>query len=282
MKLDWNQIWKDAFFESRLTTRNYYDNEELAKSYDASESIWIDGNKRAAELNPDSSWSVLDIGSGPGILTIPLARRVRKVTAVEPSLSMISCLKRHLAEEKLSNVKIINSCWEDMPTDDLMAHDLVIASYSLNFEDLKEALLKMNHLAKKRAILYWFAGITNWELIRMDLFLKVHNRNPGPFPKCDIIYNLLYDLGLYPDVEVLYGTSFPKEYADYDKALFYLKSTLCIFDEAHDEMLHEYIEDHWRREDGRLFNEDRTTYVKLSWRPKDLDKERSPEILIDR
>lgn len=282
MKLDWNQIWKDAFFESRLTSCNYYDNEELAKSYDASENIWIDGNKRAAELNPDSSWSVLDIGSGPGILTVPLARRVRQVTAVEPSSPMISCLKRHLAEENLSNVLIINSRWEDLPRDELKAHDLAIASYSLNFEDIQEALLKMNHLAKKRVILYWFAGNANWELIRKDLFSKVHNRNLGPFPKCDVIYNLLYDLGLYPDVEVLHGTSFPREYADYDSALFYLKSTLYIFDETHDEMLHKYIEDHWRRGDGRLFMEDRTTYVKLSWRPKDLDLEVQPKGFTDR
>ncbi len=270
---DWSQAWKDAFLQSRLTSDNYYDNEERARSYDESESIWIDGKKRTEQLSPDPSWSVLDIGSGPGTLTVPLAHRVRAVTAVEPSLAMIRCMKRHLAEEKISNVRIINSRWEDISTEEMEAHDLVIASYSLNMEDIRQALLKMNRLAKKRVILYWFAGTANWELIRMDLFSQVHNRQIAPFPKCNIIYNFLYDLGLYPDVEVLHGTSFPKEYAGYDKALVYLKSTLNIFDEAHDEMLHKYIEDHWRRSDGRLFMDDKTTYVKLSWRPKDVDME---------
>jgi hypothetical protein len=75
---------------------------------------------------------------------------------------------------------------------------LVIASYSLNFEDLRQALLKINRLAKRLVVLYWFAGITNWELIRMDLFLQVHNRKLARFPKCNVIYNLLYDLGLHP------------------------------------------------------------------------------------
>ncbi|MDQ1312644.1 MAG: hypothetical protein QG605_1183, partial [Euryarchaeota archaeon] len=102
---------------------------------------------------------------------------------------------------------------------------------------------------------------------------QVHNRKLALFPKCNVICNLLYDLGLYPYVEVLYVTSFPKEYADYGKALFYLKSTLNIFDETHDELLHNYIEDHWRRGDGRLFMDDKTTYVKLSWMPKDMDLE---------
>jgi ubiquinone/menaquinone biosynthesis C-methylase UbiE len=269
--LDWNKIWKDAFLASRLTRDNYYDDEERAKSYDASESIWIDGKTRAISLNPDPSWSVMDIGSGPGILAIPLAHRVKSVTAVEPSGSMIRCLEKHLAEEKLSNVRIINSRWEDVSVEEMEAHDLVIASYSLNFEDIREALLKMNRLAKKRVILYWFAGTTNWENIRMDLFPKIHGYVLKSIPKCNALYNLLYDLGLYPDVEILQGTSFPKEYSDYDKALFYLKSTLNLFNDDHDELLHKYIEDRWRRDDGSLFMDDKTTYAKLSWRPERIE-----------
>ncbi|MFB3763845.1 MAG: class I SAM-dependent methyltransferase [Methanotrichaceae archaeon] len=269
--IDWNHIWKDAFIASRLTNDNYYNNEERAKSYDASENIWIDGKKRAVDLNPDPTWSVLDIGSGPGILTIPLARQVRMVTAVEPSLPMISHMKWHLDEENLTNVKIINSRWEDLSAEEAKAHDLVIASYSLNFEDLKEALLKMNRLAKKRVILYWFAGTTNWEQIRMDLFPEIYGRESIVSPKCNVIYNFLYDQGLYADIEVLKGTSFSREYSEYGNALFYLKSTLNHFDETHDELLHKYIEDHWRRSDGSLFIDDKTTYVMLSWRPENID-----------
>jgi type VI protein secretion system component VasK len=128
----------------------------------------------------------------------------------------------------------------------------------------------MNHLAKKRVILYWFAGTTNGEHIRLDLFPQVYGRELMLFPKCNVIYNLLYDRGLYPDVEVLQGTSFPKEYSDYGKAYSYLKSTLNLSDEDHDELIHKYIEDHWRRNDGSLFMDDKTTYVKLSWKPKDV------------
>jgi len=275
--VDWNQIWKDAFLASRLTSDNYYDNEERAKSYDASENIWIDGKSRATDLDPDSTWSVLDIGSGPGILTIPLARRVRKVTAVESSRPMVRLLEKHLAEENLTNVKIINSRWDDLPAEEVKAHDLVIASYSLNFEDLQEALLKMNRLARKRVALYWFAGTANWEHIRMDLFPEIYGRELVPFPKCNIIYNLLYDLGLNPDVEVLRGTSFSRGYSNFGTALFYLKSALNLFNESHDELLHNYIEDHWRRCDGSLFMEDKTTYVMISWQPENVDVERSHE-----
>ena len=131
--IDWNQIWKDALLASRLTGDNYYDQEERARSYDCSENIRTDGERRVTALDPDPSWSVLDIGAGPGTLAIPLARRVRRVTAVEPSRPMIRCLERHLAEEKLSNVKIINSRWEDVSLEKAGRHELVIALLLIEF-----------------------------------------------------------------------------------------------------------------------------------------------------
>jgi ubiquinone/menaquinone biosynthesis C-methylase UbiE len=275
---DWNNIWRDAFLASRITDENYYDNESRAQSYDMSENIWIDGKKRAEALNLDPSWSVLDIGSGPGTLAIPLAHRVRQVTAIEPSRPMIRCLEKHLSEEKLSNVEIINSSWEDVSVEEMEAHDLVIASYSLNFENIGEALLKMDRLAKERVVLYWFAGTANWEHFRMDLSPQIYGRKSAHFPKCNVLYNLLYDLGIYPDVEVLHGTTFPKEYSDYSKAFFYLKSTLSLSGEDQDELLQKYIEDHWRRDDGSLFMDDRTTYVKISWRPEGIDGRHCSEV----
>ena len=147
-------------------------------------------------------------------------------------------------------------------------HELVIASYSLNFEDIGEALWKMNRLASKRVCLYWFAGITSWEEVRMDLFPQIYGRQYSAYPKINIIYNLLYDWGLYPDVEVLQQTAFPRNFADYHEALSYLKSTLNLSGRDHETLLHNYIEDRWRREDGRLVMEDGTVYVKLSWRPE--------------
>jgi len=170
--IDWNCIWRDAFLASRLTCDNYYDHEERAKSYDASENIWADGRKRAAALESRSVLVRAGHRVGPGILTVPLAHRVRRVTAVEPSRPMIRCLERHLTEEKLSNVTIVNSRWEDVSAGDLEPHDLVIASYSLNFPEIREALLKMNRLARKMVVLYWFAGIANWEKIRSELFSR--------------------------------------------------------------------------------------------------------------
>lgn len=41
---------------------------------------------------------------------------------------MIRCLERHLAEEKLCNVRIINFCWEDLSPEDAGRHELFMPS----------------------------------------------------------------------------------------------------------------------------------------------------------
>jgi ubiquinone/menaquinone biosynthesis C-methylase UbiE len=267
--INWIQIWKDAYRANKQVWHDFFNNEERAQRYDSLETWWIDGKKRAADLNPDPSWSVLDIGAGPGILAIPLAHRVRSVTAVEPSSPMIRCLKNHLAEEQLRNVNIMNSRWEDVSAEEIEAHDLVIASYSLLFEDIQDALLKMNHLAKKEVVLYWFAGTPNWEKTMIDLFPQIYGRQLSQFPKCNVLFNILYDLGIYPDIEVLHK-KYTREDPDYNEILSYIKSNLNITNKDHDEVLRNYIEDHWRRKDGSLVMDDPSKLVKISWRPMSL------------
>jgi SAM-dependent methyltransferase len=68
----------------------------------------------------------LDIGAGGGRYALPLARRVARVIAVEPSPSMLSTLVAGAGEAGLDNVRAIQSRWPmtDPPTGDvgLMAH----------------------------------------------------------------------------------------------------------------------------------------------------------------
>ena len=85
-------------------------------------------------------------------------------------------------------------------------HDLVIASYSLSFLDMREALLKMDRLAKRQVILYCFAGVPSWERIRVDLYPLIFGREHICHPMSDVLYNLLYSLGIYADVQMLQGT----------------------------------------------------------------------------
>ena len=56
----------------------------------------------------DNDFEVLEIGSGPGTLTIPLAKKVKKVVAVESSEMAVDYLKRNIKESRVENVEIMN------------------------------------------------------------------------------------------------------------------------------------------------------------------------------
>jgi len=52
--------------------------------------------------------SVLEVGPGIGNLTIELAKKVKKVIAVEKDERMVEILKERLEEERIKNVEIVN------------------------------------------------------------------------------------------------------------------------------------------------------------------------------
>lgn len=74
---------------------------------------------QASNLSPPNT--VLEIGPGLGALTIPLARSVKRVIAIEKDEELFSWLSNKLYQEKITNVTLIH-------------HDIL----KLNFEDLKE------------------------------------------------------------------------------------------------------------------------------------------------
>jgi ubiquinone/menaquinone biosynthesis C-methylase UbiE len=61
----------------------------------------------------DPEWTVFDMACGSGALAIPLAPRVKKVTAVDFSQNMLALLERRCKEENISNIRPILGQWDD-------------------------------------------------------------------------------------------------------------------------------------------------------------------------
>jgi SAM-dependent methyltransferase len=85
--------------------------------------------------------SIIDIGAGTGLLTIPLAEWGHRVTAVEPSAPMIELLRRNAAGRCLDSISVEQEYWETWDGNPADCAICVHSAYTL--KPLAEALRKM-------------------------------------------------------------------------------------------------------------------------------------------
>jgi SAM-dependent methyltransferase len=163
----------------------------------------LDWLEQAGALQRDCR--VLDIGSGPGTFSIPIARQVTEVVAVEPARGMVEILERKLESEGLSNVRILSKTWEDV---DLVtekwsgAFDLVLASMSPGVSS-PAMLEKMVAASRNYCYLSGWSGGRwgKWAQAQRELWPSIFGEELGDYPS-DILYpfGLLYSLGYRPEL----------------------------------------------------------------------------------
>lgn len=88
------------------------------------------------QLTDQQHW--LDFGSGTGLLSVPLAARVGRVTALDTSEKMLEVL----AEKGISNIETLNqNVFSGLPCD----YDGVVSCMALHHVDSTDKLLKTFH-----------------------------------------------------------------------------------------------------------------------------------------
>lgn len=264
--MDYGKLWANQF-DLRPESGNIYSERKRAESYDSSALVWEDGEKRAALFGFGADCTVLDIGCGPGILSIPLSGRVKSITALDPSGSMLDILKAHIKEKGIKNIKTVESRWEDAAPWLIGKHDYVIASYSLMMRDIVPALIKMNDTARKEVVLFWFTGVPSWERILIDFYPMVYGKEYFPGPKTDLLYGALSQLGLSPKIEPLSDTSFCHRFSCRDDIIQSLRARLGVQTNEFDSLFEASLGKYFRSGDGGYYFNDKTRYVKISWKP---------------
>lgn len=228
--LDWNEVWKERMAKSIESGGgkdcvSYWSNKQEASNYGR----MLEGEDLQSVapfrdiMALSSPFTVLDIGAGTGRLAIPFARMASKVTAVEPSAQMLEVLNEEIKRHKIENIECIQKRWEDVeiPTDLPIQYDLVVASFSLGFPDLREAILKMIAASSRYICLMWFAGEPSWDADCRKLSAALFGKSDHhTMPKSDVIFNVLYQTGIYPNIkvfsfEMLHRFSSLDEAADY-------------------------------------------------------------------
>lgn len=165
--MNWQEVWEENRKQRMRPLRISYDPEFQAKfANDYSEMAKYNnyeyGRKAIEALNEirDKDFEVLEIGAGPGTLTIPLAKKVKKVVAVESSETAVKYLGKNMKESRVENVEIMNKNWlevEDQELEDRF--DLAVCSHFLwQVKDLENHLKKMEDASNKYCAVIQPAG----------------------------------------------------------------------------------------------------------------------------
>ncbi|BCO10103.1 hypothetical protein GF1_24790 [Desulfolithobacter dissulfuricans] len=190
--IDWNALWHLARKKKSWRSKGAADWDRRAPSFARRTASSIYTEKFLQLLQPDPGWSVLDVGCGPGSLTLPLARKVLRVTALDFSQAMLDILERDAVRQGIDNITPVHLSWtDDWASHGLKPHDLAIASRSMSVPDLREALEKLNAFATRRVCL---TDRVAHGPMDPDAFAALGRKlESGP----DYIYtiNLLYQLG---------------------------------------------------------------------------------------
>ncbi|KUK43605.1 MAG: Methyltransferase [Methanothrix harundinacea] len=229
-QIDWSEVWIDQVkkhneMNGGMDCAAYWNVGEEARNYwrmieqDGGEFVKVLLDK----IRIGSNFRVLDIGAGPGTLAIPFSKMAAHVTAVEPSASMATVLRENLEERGIENVDCIQKRWEEVDVEgDLKPpYDLVVASFSLGMTDIKGAVQKMMAASSGRVYLAWFAGDTSWDVQSREISALLSSEvEYHPMPKSDVLFNLLYQMGVYPNVWV-FPLRMHHRFPSFDDALNY-------------------------------------------------------------
>jgi SAM-dependent methyltransferase len=271
---DWNEVWR-VRQKRHEASRHYddpshnWDRRKNAERYDMSSRSEFDARVgiTIAGLNITKNSRVLDIGAGPGTLAIPLSALVKEVTAIEPGKGMIGILNEHIARDRITNITCIRKRWEDIDIHrDLSGkYDVVIASLSLTMEDIRESLQKMDDASVSYVYLFWFVDPPFWEKMYIDLWVPLHGTPYYPGPKTDCLFNVLYQMGIFPNIEML---PLDKEYRfDTRKEMtVFFRRRFAARTAKQRRVLDEYLEPLIRMEGNKVVISGYSTFAKIWWK----------------
>jgi hypothetical protein len=269
--IDWNCVWKDLYekntecrgtgecaslWASRERARAF-----LAQSREKTERIshMIDSLPLEAGRRCWTSAQARNAGRPP---RAPCRPRDRRRTAA----GMADVMAEYAKGEGVSNLEIVGKRWEEIdPATDLDGpYDVVIASYSLGMPDIRAAIEAMCEASSRWVYLFWFAGATAWEQAMVDLWPELHGKEFRFGPKADVLFNVLYSMGICPNVETIQREHILR-FPDLDAAVDEFREQYRITSPAQEQILRDYLSGVLSTNGDVLTHSGMMTRVKLWW-----------------
>ena len=213
--LDWDELWQNARARKTWASSGAKDWDEKAPSFSSrnQSSPFV---SQVLDLIPlTASSTVLDIGCGPGTLAMPIASRVKSVTAVDYSSGMLSTLTDLASQAGTRNIRTVQASWEDdWQSHGIGQHDITLASRSLAVADLRDALQRLDRYASS---LVFIVDRISPSPFDPEAFAAVGRTFDGG-PDYIYVLNTLYTMGIHASVRII---SLDREilFADLDDAM---------------------------------------------------------------
>jgi SAM-dependent methyltransferase len=275
--IDWNSMWRDAQVASPWSKESRkelwekkadgFNDRILRVKSEASTSNdkdnYIDNMLQRIYVEPD--FTVLDIGCGPGTLTILLAKKTKTVTGLDIAAQMLKHLKDNAAQEHLNNISYINADWDDAISSNLVEpHDVVVASRCLHPVDIKSSFARLSSIA--RHSVYVTVPVVHlpfdWEIYR------VIGRNHVKHPSYIYIINALFQMGIQANLEILYSRV-KINFATIEQVIEDLQWRTTPFTETEKAKLTRYVEDKFAEQNGSFTHEGKSKWALIWWNVKD-------------
>lgn len=245
---------------------------------------------QVAEIDIAPEDSVLDACCGAGRLSIPLAHRAARVTALDSGEQMLACCRAYADREGLDNVTTHQvSSWHRVePGVDFPVHDVVVACISPASADV----VKLSRAATRRCYVLSFNTPYKFMDVMARLFAGASERWPAdPAPVLqqmqltrydvprtfglNVPFNVLFDLGASPTVSYADG-GWAYEADSREEIYEFMTAFGDIIPGREDVFRANVDRDVVALTDGRFrYSTPPAQMYVLSWDPADVDQERA-------
>jgi len=238
LKINWNYLWGESL-KNLPKKNNSVTWDDIAPKFNQ----WMEKDdypeKVLQRIKCDANDSVLDIGCGNGVITIPLAKKANNVTAMDISGKMLEILTQKAEKSGIKNINTIKKRLEDTTVGEIGNHDVVVASRSLNgVSNIQKELEKINEIAMKNVyITLW--GVDNRKFERK--ISEILGKESHSHPDYIYVYNMLHQMGIYANVEMLKCNT-RNHYSDIEEAVDRLRWRIGDLNKDDESILREYLE----------------------------------------
>lgn len=259
LDIDFNARYREQLRESsyRPKTSEEWDERAAARGRRGPDSDYTEAFLSRVDFS--GVRTALDIGCGTGNLAIPLAKRLRRVDALDFSAGMLRQLEENRRAAGVDNLRVHALSWTDS-WEAVPVADLVICSRALGVEDLRGALEKMTRWARRRcyATLH-AAGDFLGDDVRAAL-----GREVVPRPGYIYAVNMLYQMGFPARVDFLKSTG-GMTYADAGQFLEAVRWRIGELSAADERRLRRFFGALPQTGDGRRRYRHEFVWALLSW-----------------